>query len=98
MDHPRELEWNEGELPDVHTVPYDCCVLAWLIVDLPSDFKWMHDEPQPENGSIHSIQAIRPWKDKLNALCWNNPSLGWGGKVAYWAWVSKGTYEEVEKA
>lgn len=35
IQHPREIQWIEGNLPDVHTVPYDCCVLAWFVNDFP---------------------------------------------------------------
>jgi len=86
-NHPDELKWIEGDLPDVHEVVSGCSILAWIV--------WNH--PTPEKGGIINgqkkrIVVVMPRKfDNLsNPLCWCDTSMrpiGYDEKVKFWAWV-----------
>lgn len=75
ITHPDEVDWIEGDLPDVASVHYKCVVLCWMVTD---------------EGKLGNIMMAVPHKDKLNPLKWCDTSgfpLGNFGKVKYWAWV-----------
>lgn len=82
---PQDLQWIEGDLPDVLSVPKDTWYLAW-IVDIQS-------------RKVVNVEAVHPWGNELNPIRWCSSSMpidGWmytyEGKemvkkyeVAYWA-------------
>jgi len=89
MNHPKDLEWFEGDLPDVHTVPYDCCILAWFVNDFPGGpdskewkdiVKWHQQCGQDKwkwedvHNHLRRIEMVHPWKDDLNPLRWCDSS------------------------
>lgn len=103
MDHPNQLEWIEGELPDIHSVPYDCRVLAWFVHDITQEeyerCRTIHGYyPSPEdNGKIRRIVMCLPYKNDLNPLRWCDSSchpVGYHERVAHWTWLRKGTPSE----
>ena len=105
MDHPGEIEWIEGDLPDVHTVPKDCCVLVWFVNDITQEEYEQcvrmssHNLPySPDpNGKLRRIEVCCPHKDDLNFLRWCDSSvmpIGYHEKITHWAWLNKGTPTE----
>jgi len=105
MDHPKELEWIEGDLPPVEDVPYNCWVLVWFVHDITQEehdrcAKMMSNypnmiEPGPEhNGKLRRIEMCHPWMDNLNPLRWCDSSgmpVGYHEKAGFWAWLNKGS-------
>jgi hypothetical protein len=82
VEKPTDMQWFEGDLPDVHVVPSDCCVMAWFILDLPGN-DW--------HGKLVRIETVRPREDSLNPLSWcdsRGHPIGFQEKVIYWAWVA----------
>ena len=98
MNHPNELEWIEGGLPDVHSVPYNCCALVWTVYDNPTGSEKVEGggyRPVKRPGLTGKFKGIRmphPRKDNLNPLKWNN-YVGFEEKVKYYAWLYKGDKE-----
>jgi len=105
INSPQELVWNEGDLPDVHSVPYNCVMLAWIIHDFDlSDRDYIErfckmnhiDEERIKkyNGKFKDIKVVSPWKNEFNPdLRWYDGqwSIGYvDEKVIFWAWISKG--------
>jgi len=84
MNNPKEIEWFDGDLPDVHTVPYDCCILAWFVNDFPGGpeskewkdiVKWHGSAAdkykwEDVHNHLRRIEMVHPWKDDLNPLKW----------------------------
>ena len=99
LKSPTELVWNEGELPDVHSVPYNCVILAWFIYDFDLDdreyieryckMSFVTEERIREyNGKFNIIKRVYPCKDEWNPLQWHGFEAD--AKVVFWAWISKG--------
>lgn len=100
-EQPGQIVWNDGDLPDVHTVPKDCCILAWFVNDFPGgpdsqewkDLKrhWPEAPPWEEvHGKLRRIECVHPWENDLNPLRWCDSSchpIGYQEKVKYWAWI-----------
>lgn len=101
LNQPSDIEWFEGDLPDIHLVPKDCCILAWFVNDFPggpdskewndvlryctSPLKW-----EDVHEKLRRIELIHPWENDLNPLRWCDSSchpIGFQEKVKYWAWV-----------
>ena len=103
MKHPSEIEWIEGDLPDVHTVPKDCCVLAFIVCNVTME---EYEQCKPhcshpnDNGRLLRIRMCHPWENDLNPLRWCDSSMpiGYHEKVAHWAWLNKGTPDEEASA
>jgi hypothetical protein len=100
ITHPDQLYWNTGELPDVHSVPYDCRLMAWFVNDITQE-EYERCEPNcshPDaNGDLRRIVMVLPYQNELNALRWCDSSfhpIGYHEKVAYFAWMRKGTPPE----
>lgn len=86
MNHPKEMQWYDGDLPDVHTVPYDCCILAWFVNDFPGGpeskewldtLRWYGSKKyawEDVHNHLRRIEMLHPWRDDLNPLRW-------------WAWI-----------
>jgi hypothetical protein len=91
ISHPSQLEWIEGDLPDVHTVSKNCRALVWLVTDIPksdySIFKQFHSDLDPEeiNGKLQTIEITYPWENDLNPLRWEG--MWHWAKVKYYAWI-----------
>lgn len=99
MIHPQEIEWNAGELPDVHSVPKGCSVLAWFVQDISQE-EWnrighilkQHGIFLENNGNLRRIGMCVPWENDLNPLRWVDSGgmpIGYHEKVTYWAWINK---------
>ena len=85
MNHPNELEWIEGDLPDVHTVPKDCSVLVWFVNNITQK-EWdrcaemSHNypdmiPPSPDfNGHLIRIEMCSPHGNDLNPIRWCDSS------------------------
>jgi len=94
ISHPNELQWIEGELPDVHSVSKDCRVLIWKVYDnaekpitLPNKSCKFVTVPEL-NGLLKEITVARPWENKLNPLRWCDPyPIGFQEKVKFYAWL-----------
>lgn len=98
---PAEIQWFEGELPDVHLVPKNCSILAWFVHDFGSeDSKEWQDICRYNkgvtynfaeiNGSLRRIEMVHPKEDSLNPLKWCDSScmpVGYCEKVKCWAWI-----------
>lgn len=101
INHPSDLIWNEGELPLVESVSYNCLILIWKVVcvrpekhDEIKKYIWPEYDPDKHDGIFSDIGTIRPWKDDMNSLRWVD-SYGHGISnpyvtVKYWAWINKG--------
>lgn len=101
IQHPDEIKWVEGELPDVHMVPKNCSILAWFVYDFPGGpdskawldikrYSGMELSWEKVHGSFKSIKRVYPDEDEMNPLRWCGSSgypIGWEEKVKYWAWV-----------
>lgn len=99
ITHPSEIEWIDGELPDVHMVPKDCCVLVWFVTDVPPNHYvsvrvfWPEFNPDRHNGRLRRIELCQPKEDNLNPLKWCDSSghpIGHEERVTHWAWICKG--------
>lgn len=97
LESPQDLEWFEGPLPPVETVPYDCSVVCWLVLDFSLDErnkKWFA-EHLDKDGQFAGISTVNPWKDALNPIRWSVsgglPCENGIHRVKYWAWINKGT-------
>lgn len=97
LTHPSQIEWIEGDLPDVHSVPKNCSVLAWSVYDIDSIHEGELELLQRHNpnndlkklhGTLCMIEVVFPWKNDLNPLRWDIRASY--GKVKYWAWLEKG--------
>lgn len=103
VTNPSELEWVEGDLPPVHTVPRNACVLVWFVHNITQEEHQritnmcLHHPnmipPGPEyNGRLRRISMCFPKEDSLNPLKWcdaHGMPIGSQEKVAFYAWVSK---------
>jgi hypothetical protein len=97
INHPSQIVWIEGELPDVHTVPYNSTVLVWLVYHeaeqiLSVEGGFSRPVPAPElDGKLKLITIAQPWKDDLNPLRWyaGSTGIGFQEKVKYYAWIHK---------
>lgn len=99
IKHPNEIEWIDGDLPDVHTVPKGCCILAWFVNDVPltqEEWERLHPSMKPispdHNGKLRRIEICFPHEDDLNPLRWCDSSqhpIGYHEKVAHWSWLNK---------
>lgn len=94
IQHPTELIWIEGELPDVHEVSRNCCALVWMVHDIPKeDFETIRRynpgvKPEEVNGTFKCISTVSPWSNELNPLRWDgSPSFGNWDKVKFYAWI-----------
>lgn len=93
ISHPDELIWIEGDLPDIRTVDKNCAALVWLVQAIPEkDFKIFKInnsgcDPKKTNGTLMTLEVLRPWEDELNSLRWDGRSLGNWLKVKYYAWI-----------
>ena len=105
MKHPSEIKWIEGDLPDVHTVNKNCSVLVFFVNNITKEEYEQcvrmspHNLPySPDhNGKLRRIEMCFSHKDDLNSLRWCDSSvmpIGYHEKVAYWAWLNKGTPTE----
>lgn len=97
MDHPSELEWIDGDLPDVHSVPKWCSVLVWFVTDCGEEEREAFEGEREHNGKLRRISACSPYENDLNPLRWCDSSchpIGYHEKVAHWSWINKGTPEE----
>lgn len=56
-EHPKDLVWIEGELPEVKTVPYECCALIWVI--------------HRKYKVFIRLETVKPWEDRLNSTRWD---------------------------
>lgn len=96
IKHPNDIQWIEGELPDVHTVPYTRRALAWLVydkADKPVRTEGAHYKyiPAPElDGQLKTIVMVSPWQDQLNPLRWwcTDLPIGYQEKVKFYAWIN----------
>lgn len=103
MKNPKEIEWIDGDLPDVHTVSKNCCVLVWFVNDITQE-EWErcakmsrnHPNmipPSPDhNGELRRIDMCFAHENDLNPLRWCDSSqhpIGYHEKVAHWAWLRK---------
>jgi hypothetical protein len=97
--HPSEIQWIEGDLPDVHEVPKDCRILAWFVCWYPKREEWDHaarawaDSPKWEDvhEKTRRIEMVFPYENDLNPLRWCDSGchpIGYQEKVKYWAWIS----------
>lgn len=105
MKHPREIEWIDGDLPDVHTVPKGSSVLVWFVNAITEE-EWdrcarMSSSTAPlppdHNGQLCRIETCFPYENDLNPLRWCDSSchpIGYHEKVVHWSWINKGTPEE----
>jgi len=93
--NPANLQWIEGNLPDVHSVPYDSRVLVWKVhcnvtkyVDAPDGSTMCVPVPELE-GKFKNIAIAYPWKDDLDPLRWcdGGMPLGYEDKVKFYAWL-----------
>lgn len=98
MNSPADIEWIEGELPPVESVPYKCRVLVWFITDISegsfqtAKIFWPEFDPNIHNGQFSKIEVCLPWEDALNSLRWcgdNMMPIGHWTKVKYWAWLKR---------
>ncbi len=93
VNHPDNLVWHKGELPDVHTVPKGTWVLAWFVNNTTQEEYDKSPEYvfSPEyNGTLRRIEAVMPHSDSLNPLRWCDSSghpIGYQEKVAFWCYV-----------
>ena len=78
---PQDLEWIEGDLPDVATVPKNSWYLVWIV--------------GVESKELWTILTVHPWENELNPLRWcDSSSFPLGGtllaeaEVAYWAKIT----------
>ena len=93
---PAEIQWIEGELPDVHSVPYNCRALVWKVhhnasrLGTEKDVGSYTSVPAPElEGKFKTITIAAPWQDKLNQLRWcDSMPIGFEEKVKFYAWLS----------
>lgn len=104
---PSDLEWIEGDLPDVHSVPYNCLLLVWFVYDITQE-EWersikMHPKlaslSPDHNGLLSRITMCLPYKNQLNPLRWCDLScspIGYQEKVKYYAWIKKGSISKEE--
>ena len=92
MNHPSELEWHEGELPDVETA--EGFYIAWVVHDITQEeyercAKMSDFNQTPEmNGNLRRIVMAMPFGNDLNPLRWCDNSrhpIGYHEKVAHWA-------------
>lgn len=75
---PQDLEWQEGVLPPVESVNYNCRILVWILDDIPV------------YGKLENICVVRPWENELNPLRWVGDYLmPLSGVVTYWAWIKR---------
>jgi hypothetical protein len=97
ISHPDELQWIEGDLPDVHTVSYDCRILIWKVFRnankvVESEHGSYKSVPAPElEGQLKEISVAYPWKDDRNPLRWHDGVLpiGFEEQVKFYAWIKK---------
>lgn len=103
INHPNDLHWIEGDLPDVHMVPKNCSILVWFVNDFPDgpeSQEWkdflrycvieQNISWEDIHGKLRRISVIHPWSDQLNPLRWCDSSghpIGYQEKAKYWAWV-----------
>lgn len=99
MKHPNEIEWIDGDLPDVHTVPKNCLVLAWIVTDTTLGNPVGHPQPPLTDyeGELRRISMCSPYENELNPLRWVDGSympIGYHEKVTHWAWIIKGEKDQ----
>jgi hypothetical protein len=97
VEHPKDLEWIEGDLPTVDRVPTNCWALAWMVFgENPTGMKKNDDnsyspEPRPDlAGKFRRITMVHPHGDKLNPIRWCDSSqhpIGYEEAVKYFAWI-----------
>lgn len=107
ISHPSQIRWYEGPLPDVHTVPYDCRILAWFVHDFREDERrvWGRDmqgravDPSRFQDRLARIEMVLPHKDDLNPLRWCDSRahpVGLVEKVQFWSWITRGEEKSQE--
>jgi len=76
---PLDLEWIEGDPPDVNTVDYNSAILVWFNHNRAVSFSPWKDELNP-------LQ----WYNGNRCTIWcNGLSIGAYGTPKYWAWLAK---------
>lgn len=99
LHNPYDIQWIEGDLPDVHEVPKECRILAWFVCWYPDPEEWKlasrhwPDAPPWEEvqGKTRRIEMLFPHENDLNPLRWCDSGghpVGYQEKVKYWAWIS----------
>jgi hypothetical protein len=88
IEHPKELVWIDGPLPDANAVPETCIILGWI---LP-----FHADISGQN--IFYIKTITPrayhyfTKARLADPKWRIDMfipLDRFGEVVHWAWIRR---------
>lgn len=70
LKFPNELEWQEGPLPDVHSVSKNCRILIWI-----TDVK---------TGECCGLREVYPSENELNPLRWYLDGLPFCGDLDHY--------------
>jgi len=98
INTPHDIEWIEGDLPDINTVSKNCLILAFCVVHITvKDYEQQGSEPgtHPDeiNGKFRCIEIVKP--EKYLSPPWprrwvdeSDSPFMWK-RVTFYAWLRK---------